>query len=241
MKTYEFKQSLEYSSIQAKESALKNLQDKIDNIKEQITNLKERIENYQKEVCPICYDDPTDALLTNCCNHIFCAYCILTSLSRNLSCPLCRANIHPSSLKKITNEHIVQAVQIDDTKKKIDTFFDILEKNPNGKFLVFSSYDNSFVELVEGCKSKNINTRELKGSKDSIALMLKQFKEGKLQCLLLNTVHIGAGLNITDASHVILLHAVNHETEKQILGRAYRDGRTSELEFIKLLHPDEML
>jgi len=238
-KTYEFKQSLEYSSVQVKEASLKNLQDKINNVKDQINSLKERIENYKTEVCPICYDEPNDALLTNCCNHVFCAICILTSLSRNMSCPLCRANIHPSSLKKISNE-LVEVVQESQLKKKIDAFFDILEANPNGKFLVFSSYDNSFLEIVNGCKERNISSRELKGSKDSIASTLNQFKNGKVNCLLLNAIHIGAGLTITDATHVILLHAVSSETEKQILGRAYRDGRTSELHFIKLLHPDEL-
>ena len=55
----------------------------------------------------------------------------------------------------------------------------------------------------------------------------------------MNTLQMGAGLNITEATHVILLHAMNHEEEKQILGRAYRVGRTNELHFIKLLYPDE--
>jgi hypothetical protein len=40
---------------------------------------------------------------------------------------------------------------------------------------------------------------------------------------------------------VILLHAMTHEEEKQILGRAYRMGRTAPLDFIRLLHPDEMM
>jgi hypothetical protein len=237
-KTYDFKQSLEYSSANAKDSALKNLQEKIDIIYTQMNSLKERIENYKKEVCPICYDEPNDALITNCCSQIFCAYCILTSLSRNMSCPLCRANIHPSYLKKLSTETLVTPTSKE--KKKIDAFFDILETNPTGKFLVFSNYDNSFVEVIEGCKSRNICSRELKGSKDSIASTLHQFKDGKVNCLLLNAMHIGAGLTITDATHVILLHAVSSEIEKQILGRAYRDGRKDELHFIKLLHPDEV-
>ena len=56
----------------------------------------------------------------------------------------------------------------------------------------------------------------------------------------MNTIQMGAGLNITDATHVILLHSMTHEEEKQILGRAYRVGRTSELYFTKLLYPDEV-
>jgi len=239
-KTYDFKQSLEYSSPQAKEASLKNLQEKIDNIKEQMKNLETRIENYKKESCPICYEEPNDALITCCCNQVFCAYCILTSLSRNMSCPLCRANIHPSSLKKISNEINEKKEKEKENPKKKEAFFKILQENPNGKFLIFSNYDNSFLEILDSCKTQNMVTKELKGSKDSIASTLNQFKSGKINCLLLNGLHIGAGLTITDATHVILLHAVSSEVEKQILGRAYRDGRTSELHFIKLLHPDEV-
>jgi len=245
-KTYDFKQSLEYSSQQIKEASLKNLQDKIDHIKEQMASFTKRVENYKEDICPICYDEPSDPLITNCCSRIFCAMCVLQSLSRNTSCPLCRTNILPSSLKKISSENIIvensksENVDADAPKKKIDTFFNILEKNPLGKFLIFSRYDNSFLEVIDGCKKRNLVAKELKGSKDMIASTLNNFKEGKVNCLLMNTIQMGAGLNITDATHVILLHSMTHEEEKQILGRAYRVGRKHELHFIKLLFPDEI-
>jgi len=242
-KTYEFKQSLEYSSQQIKEQSLKNLKDKIDHLQEQIKNLKERVENYNKDVCPICYDEPSEALLTSCCSRIFCALCVLQSISRNPTCPLCRTNMYPSSLKKLTTENIVVENIVEDInqpKKKIDTFFNIIKNNPKGKFLIFSRYDNSFIKVLDGCKERNLISKELKGSKDMIASTLKQFKEGTINLLLMNTIQMGAGLNITDATHVILLHNMTHEEEKQILGRAYRVGRTNELHFIKLLYPDEI-
>ena len=244
IKTYEFKQSLEYSSPQIKEQALKNLEEKIRHLKEQITNFRERIENYKNDICPICYDEPSDPLITSCCSRIFCALCVLQSLSRNLSCPLCRANIRPSSLKKITSENIViqnkKEDGVNEPKKKVETLFNIIENVKDGKYLIFSRYDNSFIEILQGMQSRNLVAKELKGSKDMIASTLKNFKDGTVNCLFLNTIQMGAGLNITDATHVILLHAMTHEEEKQILGRAYRVGRTKELQFIKLYYPNEM-
>jgi hypothetical protein len=244
-KTFEFKQGLEYSSLQIKEQSLNHLQEKIKHIKEQMKSMKERIENYKNDVCPICYDEANDALLTPCCTQIFCAMCVLQSISRNPTCPMCRANVNPSSLKKLSTENVVvsNSMEIEDSnqpKKKIDTFFDIIEKNPKGKFLVFSRFDNSFIEIMNGCTARNLVTKELKGSKDMIASMLNNFREGNINILLMNTIQMGAGLNITEASHVILLHSMTHEEEKQILGRAYRVGRTEELQFIKLLYPGEV-
>ena len=244
-KTYEFKQGLEYSSPQIKEQSLKHLQDKIDHVKEQMKSMKERIENYKSDVCPICYDEPNDPVLTPCCTHVFCGMCMLQSISRNPTCPMCRANVNPSSLKKLSTENVVVSNNTKDVdpnqpKKKIDAFFEILEKNPNGKFLVFSRYDNSFLEVYTGCINRGLIAKELKGSKDMIASMLKNFRDGSINILLMNTIQMGAGLNITEATHVILLHSMTHEEEKQILGRAYRVGRTNELHFTKLLYPDEV-
>ena len=86
-----------------------------------------------------------------------------------------------------------------------------------------------------------LTVKLVKGNKDVIAQTLKSFQKGDTNVLLLNSIQAGAGLNITAATHVILLHAMTHEEEKQILGRAYRLGRTEPLDVIRLLHPDEMV
>ena len=70
--------------------------------------------------------------------------------------------------------------------------------------------------------------------------ILKSFQAGEIRCLFLNSVHAGAGLTITAATHVVLLHSMQLEEEKQILGRAYRLGRKEALNVYKLVHPDEM-
>jgi hypothetical protein len=105
---------------------------------------------------------------------------------------------------------------------------------------VFSRYDNPFTAIEEAVTGLGVTVRQLKGTKDGIASTLRQFQTGDVRCLLLNSHYAGSGLNITAATHVVLLHAMTHEEEKQILGRAYRMGRTEPLHFIKLLHQNEM-
>ena len=94
--------------------------------------------------------------------------------------------------------------------------------------------------MEEAITGLGVTVKQLKGNKDGIASTLRQFQGGDVRCLLLNSHYAGSGLNITAATHVVLLHAMTHEEEKQILGRAYRMGRTEPLHFIKLLHQDEM-
>ena len=245
-KTYDFKASLEYSTPQAKEAALSLLKTRIASLEEQIKGLKERIENYKDEMCPICFDESQSPTLTPCCSRIFCAGCILTSLTRQTTCPLCRAQINATGLRNLATEPLPVANEIVDPNKppeslkKTEQLLELIKKTPNAKFLVFSRYDNPFLQIAQEIEALKVSVKHLRGNKDVIASTLKGFQKGETKVLLLNSIQAGAGLNITAATHVILLHAMTHEEEKQILGRAYRLGRTEPLEVIRLLHNDEM-
>lgn len=241
-KTYDFKAAIEYSTPQAKEHALVSLKQKIQHLESQIESIRERIENVKDETCPICFDSPTDPLLTPCCERVFCAQCILTSLTRVSNCPLCRTTIVAKNLKKIGTENPIQPLTAEPTLLlKKDALLKIIKENPNGKFLVFSRYDNPFHQISEELETIGVSSaREVKGNKDVIQMLLTKFQMGQTRCLLLNSIHAGAGLTITAATHVILLHEMNLEEEKQILGRAYRLGRTQPLHVYKLVHRDEI-
>jgi SNF2 family DNA or RNA helicase len=240
-KTYAFKEDMEYSTEQAKELALKSLKEKIDKTKASIKGIEERIQNVASEVCPICYEEPTDHLITPCCSRVFCATCLLLSIARNPECPLCRGAIHPSRCTKLLLSPVKNIIQSekDELPKKHEALLRLLRENPQGRFLIFSRYDNPFNAIEKSIEELCINVKHLKGSKDTISSTLRAFGKGEIQCLLLNSQFAGAGLNITSATHVVLLHAMTHEEEKQILGRSYRLGRKGPLNFIKLLNKDE--
>jgi len=244
-KTYDFKASLEYATPLAKENALKSLKDKIKSLEEQIKQLKDRVENYKEEMCPICFDEPQAPTMTPCCSRLFCAGCILTSLTRQTTCPLCRAQIHASGLRglataPIKKNEIVNPNEGPQPLKKTEQLLELIRQKPNGKFLVFSRFDNPFLQLTSEIEGLQISVKQVKGNKDVIAATLKSFEAGKTTVLLLNSLEAGAGMNITSASDVILLHAMTHEEEKQILGRAYRMGRKDPLHVSRLLHPEEL-
>lgn len=242
-KTHAFKESMEYSTPQAKELALKSLVEKMERTKASIKGIEERVQNFATEVCPICYDEPNDHLITPCCSRVFCAPCILFSIARNPECPLCRGPIHPSECKKLllenTNAIVNDAPKEEILLKKNEALVKILGDNPEGRFLIFSRYENSLENIKASIDSVGLETRQLKGSKDTIAATIRAFDSGSVKCLLLNSQFMGAGLNIVGATHVILLHAMSHEEEKQILGRSYRLGRKGPLTFIKLLNKGE--
>ena len=225
-----FKREEAYSTPQAKEAALKALEDKIARLTQQISGIQERINS--NENCSICFDTHTNPVITPCCSKLFCANCILPWMARTMACPLCRTAFHPSQLCAI-GENIPRAVQAR-LPKKSEALLKILQENPAGKFLIFSRYENPLYALQENL-SNTYPSATLQGNKDVIASILSNFESGRIKVLLLNSRNAAAGIHIPCATHVILLHKMVHEEEKQILGRAHRMGRTCPLQFIQLL------
>ena len=241
-KTLAFKETLEYATPASKELALKNLREKISSLESQIKTLHDRISNVKSEVCGICYDEPEPVTITPCCSQIFCGRCILFSMEKNPECPMCRTLINAKKLIMLGQNPTAPQMIIDDPNKplkKPDQLLKLIRENPTGKFLVFSRYDNPFDQIRIACEMENISIRQVKGNRDVVNSVLHSFEDGKTRVLFLNSAYSGAGLNIISATHVVLLHAMTAEEEKQIVGRAYRLGRTKDLNVIKLLHPGE--
>lgn len=241
--TYKFKEELVYSSQTVKDAALISLKEKINKTKESIKSIEDRIENLKNSSCPICFEVSDTLLVTQCCSQAFCTPCLVSSMAIKAACPLCRTAMNISSCSKLLvhdlSRNVILEKGSEELPTKIEALLNIIKSNPMGKFLIFSKYDNPFDDLENKLSELNMRVKHLKGNKDCIKLTLDKFESGQIQCLLLNSQFAGAGLNITAASHVILLHSMSHEEEKQILGRAYRVGREGALTFIKLLHDSE--
>ena len=233
---FAFAQEEDYSTPQAKEAALQLLQERIHRLEEQIQTIQERFEGLEKDICHICFEQGSSPVVTPCCSKRFCAGCILEWCCRSTRCPTCRQSFHPNQLISLSNVVSEGSIQSPITlPKKIDALQKIFHENPEGSFLVFSRYDNPFTASTLDSLPMAI----LQGNKDMIASTLSKFEKKQIRILILNSRHAAAGLNIPTATHVLLLHRMMPDEERQILGRAYRLGRTQPLHFIHLLHEHE--
>ena len=78
------------------------------------------------------------------------------------------------------------------------------------------------------------------GSSKRIEYIIKTYEEtASLNVLLLNANYCGSGLNLVNTDHIIMFHKMNHDMEKQIIGRANRLGRKKHLCVWKLLYNHE--
>jgi len=245
-KTLIFKESIDYSTPQAKEQAIAALKTKISSIKEQIASLKQRILHVKDEICAICFEEPKIPTFVLCCERLFCGACIINCIQRNPSCPLCRSSLDFKRLRQLEADGaegsrentIIEQVPERKPKKK-DALLKLITENRTGRFLVFNRYDNPFLEIEGQLLERGIKVATVKGNKDHISSTLKQFEKGDIQVLLMNSMQAGVGMDLKSASHVVLMHLMKTEEERQIIGRAIRLGRNEQLNLVRLLHEGE--
>ena len=243
--TLEFKQGLEYSTPALKVAALENLQQKIASLQTQITSFEERIKELDTgATCGICLDTPQNPTCVPCCKQILCGACVLTHLTYKSCCPMCRGPLAVRDLHRITA--VKKSTKKDAEKstpellKKSDALLKYITEHPQGKFIVFSRYDNPFAGLIAELEARNISVQEAKGNKDAIYNLIQKFRAGDVRVLFLNSQYFASGMNLESATHVILYHGGIPPSEKeQIIGRAQRLGRTGPLKVVQMLHEDE--
>jgi hypothetical protein len=247
-KTLAFKETIEYASPQAKEVAISSLKTKITSLKDQIESLKQRILNVKDEICAICFEDPKTPTFVMCCSRLFCGGCIIQCIQRNPHCPLCRSSLAYQNLRQVgldedegkrpTKPEKDTLVQIKKpTKKK--ALLNLIKGVKNGRFLVFNRYDNPFLEIEGELLELGFRVATVKGNKDHVSSILKQFEKGEIQILLMNSMQAGAGMDLKSATHIVLMHMMRKEEERQIVGRAIRLGRVEPLTLVRLLHDNE--
>jgi len=254
-KEKEYVEGLEVN-IDAKTSRIRNITADLEKLNNQMAELEHRVSNMSKDTCSICYDT-MDIPVILPCTHVFCGQCIMkwietvdTSSNRASGvrklCPICRTAIE----RKEDLTAIVK--KLDTTKNKEEagpskpielskpnTVLKIIQEKPEGRFLIFSQFDNAFAEMIQMLNQNNTFTSELKGTTQQMAKILDRFKSGELKVILLNTHHAGSGIDISCATDVILFHNMGTVSE-QAIGRAQRVGRTNSLTVHKLYYPHEM-
>lgn len=243
------KKLLEIRDIQMKlrqidnDEVINRFEIRIHNIQEQIKDLDDKFKNMLNETCSICYEKLKHPVLEPTCHNVFCGDCILEWLERKNSCPCCRTEINNKLIYIKTEEESKEddSMDIDTdeirTKKmtKLEKIIDIILSNPIGKFIIFSDYDSTFFPIFQVLTEHSIPFVQLCGSVKKREKSIASFKDN-INVMFLNSTNNCAGINLENTTDVILYHEMSSATENQIIGRANRIGRTSELNVHHLIY-----
>ena len=202
---------------------------KEDIIKQQLTSLEQRISNISSAPCVICTDTCTKPVMIGGCCHIFCGACILQWLKTKPTCPVCRNPTESKELIYINTSLQTLNEPVSNIMTKQQTVIDIIKKKQGGKFIVFSAFEETFINIRNCLEHENITYGEISGKKEHREQTINEFKHGNVDVLFLNSINSGDGLNLQEATDVILYHKMSSGLETQIIGRANRIGRNIDL------------
>jgi superfamily II DNA or RNA helicase len=129
----------------------------------------------------------------------------------------------------------------DTASGKTDTLFDLLDPliADGQKVLVFSQFVQMLELLEKECKARNIPTHMLTGqTKDRQSVVADFQRDGAAGVFLLSLRAAGTGLNLTNASYVVLYDPWwNPAVEAQAIDRSHRIGQTQTVNAYRLIAP----
>ena len=208
---------------------------KKERIVEQIKEIEDKYNDMLQSECNICAEVLSSPVLETNCQNLFCGKCLFKWLEHKNTCPLCRSVIDLKSLIYVSPSSLSDELKCHEEKEKevkmtkIEKIIDIIKNKPEGKFLVFSDYDNTFYPICDALTDNEIDFVQVKGAIKTRERNLDAFREGDVPVIFLNSTTDGSGINLTESSDIILCHQMDKSTEKQIIGRALRIGRKEQL------------
>jgi len=129
----------------------------------------------------------------------------------------------------------------DTASGKTDTLFELLDPliADGQKVLVFSQFVQMLQLLEKECQARNIRTHTLTGqTKDRQSVVNEFQKDTGASVFLLSLRAAGTGLNLTNASYVVLYDPWwNPAVEAQAIDRSHRIGQTQTVNAYRLIAP----
>ncbi|XP_050989525.1 E3 ubiquitin-protein ligase SHPRH [Labeo rohita] len=195
------------------------------------------------EPCPICARPLGQEWAVLTCGHCFCNECIAIIVEqysvgnrrRAIKCAICRQTTSHSEISYVfTTQSANQGQDIPvkgSHSTKVEAVVRVLKKiqmtDPGAKSLVFSTWQGVLDIIAKALFDNNMEFAQINGI-HKFQENLSAFKyEEKINILLL-PLHTGSnGLNIIEATHVLLVEPIlNPAHELQAIGRVHRIGQT---------------
>ena len=182
--------------------------------------------------CTICLEKAEYKTIVNCCYNIYCGKCLLKTLLINYKCPTCRNYLAIENiccLDEIVSDNRVCY------KSKSDTLFDVLRNNKQGKFIIYSAFDNIYYQMFEQLDTIGLKAERLVTNIFSFSRSIKNFNDGQTSVLFVSDIELLRGVSLVSTSHLIFYHELTScELKKILVHSAQRIGRTQPLQIIHL-------
>ena len=219
---------IEYDAVNAKFNIFNSINEKLE----------------EEETCPICLEELDDLTKTiTPCGHIYCAACIGNMKesvhTTQIKCAMCRNKFKLDDLvvvKPTTTTEETKPVLGTKIEYLLKTLKEVLNENNKEKIIVFSQWDNMLKLISKILNENNFNHIFINGSLHIVSSKIRKFKlDSDINIVLMSSDKSPSGLNLTEATTIILLDSLNTTKEnaqiieEQAIGRAVRIGQTKQV------------
>jgi hypothetical protein len=180
------------------------------------------------------------------CSNLICRECVLNMIKDkndildekkiNFECFECHK---PHSKKTLSLKSVQQYKNDYYFYDKFKLLSDVLNICRD-KTIIFSEHRGIDKKLTDITLDKKMDFIELNsGNIKDIKNVLDTFKNTKIQILFISDINFGVGLNLEFVKNIIFFHKVNIDVLNQVVGRAQRYGRISQLNVYELNYKNE--
>jgi len=202
------------------------------------------------QACAVCGLEADQAVRAPCCAAWACYTCLATAALESGRCPsaacgarLTRQSVSPPAAAAAAASAAPPVVVTSKLAALLATLEAARVSDPGARALIFSSFAGSLAWLRLRLTEQGYKTGTVTGEESLEARVraLAAFQEGSSTVLLLSLRTGAVGLNLTAASHVILLEpALNAALEEQAIGRVHRLGQNKRTTVTRLVVRDSV-
>ena len=193
----------------------------------QMDEKQEMLTTKVTQPCSICWDECSHKTVVDCCCEVFCGACILKTIMKQPRCPICRTQLNISQLCCLSN--------IPYLMNKKEWCLDLFEKERDkGPFLVYSSFDNIYYQMLDEMNKRELVTEKLENNIFSIRKIIRNMKEGKIHILFVSNIEHLHGISLPMISQLIFYHSPSFAVRQALLQLVQRMGRKEQLQIIHL-------
>lgn len=208
----------------AYEAKSKSLKERRSTIQRQLNIANARFQDLLATgICSICLEGFTDPAMVTCCCNVFCAECFIKSQTQAKKCPMCRSLSF--AVHRVSNDGrpYSEAKPKDVPLSKFDVVQNILLSEVARRTIVYSETEYVLAFLNDVAKETGAKILKLSGFQSSRARAIDEFKtSGEKTILFANALSDCSGIDIPEATDIILWHEMSREATKQIIGRCRR-------------------
>lgn len=191
--------------------------------------IRRKVEDNECVICLERFEYPT---IVNCCYNVYCGKCLLRNVVTSHKCATCREPVLTENmccLKTLTQNEVILS------RNKSEVCLDILNNNKNGRFIIYTSFDNIYYQLYNEIDKLGLKSERVESNLFSLLKAIKNYQEGKTNILFVSNVDLIRGMSLASTSHLIFYHELPVSELKQVLiHSAQRIGRSQPLKIIQL-------